>query len=94
MTKLSMKKYGSVLTGRPCGAQMFAEISEEIGAIDGRIELDFSGVVSLGSSFGEEVIVPLARRQGDAIVVRAAIAPVKACIDMIAADFGLKVQFS
>lgn len=91
MHSLSLKRFGTVLTGRPFGSQTFAELQKEIG--QQQVELDFSGVSSLGSSFGEEVIVPIAKKQGDSIVIRSANAPVKDCIDLIAGDFNLRVTY-
>ena len=91
MKNVELKKYGTVLTGRPFGVQTFAEINQTTHG--SAVRLDFSGVLSLGSSFGEEVIVPLAKNQGNKITVVSTIPPVKDCLVLIAADFDLKIEF-
>lgn len=91
MKNIELKKYGTVLTGRPFGVQTFAEINQT--AHENAVRLDFSGVLSLGSSFGEEVIVPLAKKQGNKMTVVSTIAPVKDCIELIATDFNLEIEF-
>lgn len=91
MKRISLAKFGAVLTGRPFGATTFDQLKNELG--DEEVELDFTGVSSLGSSFGEEVIVPIAKRQGNSIAIRSANAPVKNCIDLIASDFNIKIDF-
>lgn len=88
---IALRRFGAVLTGRPFGAQAYSELEKEFGTK--RVQLDFSGVSSLGSSFGEEVIVPFAKRQDNSMTVLAANAPVRDCINLIATDFGLKIEF-
>ena len=91
MKNIELKKYGTVLTGRPFGVQAFAELK---GMLDkDAIQLDFSGVLSLGSSFGEEVIVPIAKNQNNEIKIKGANSPVKDCVLLIASDFNIKVDF-
>lgn len=65
MKKLEFKRFGSVLTGRPFGVQTYADIKKEIEG--SAFILDFTGVTSMGSSFGEEVIVPIAKNQDNKI---------------------------
>ncbi len=91
MKNIELKKFGTVLTGRPFGVQTFTEINQTTH--DSTVRLDFSGVLSLGSSFGEEVIVPLAKKQGNKITVVSTIPPVKDCIVLIATDFDLEIKF-
>jgi len=91
MAKVELKRFGTVLTGRPFGAQTYAELKKEFG--QEKVEFDFSGVSSMGSSFGEEVMVPFAREQGDVIKVWAANKPVKNCIDLIVSDFNIRVEY-
>ena len=92
MKNIILKKFGVVLTGRPYGAQIYSELLKEFGDST-EVEFDFSGVASLGSSFGEEVIVPFAKKQGNKITIRAASAPVRSCVKLIAKDFNLNVDF-
>lgn len=91
MKSLELKKYGTILTGRPFGVQAFAELKNNLN--QEAVQLDFSGVISLGSSFGEEVIVPIAKNQNNEIKIKGAISPVKACVTLIAFDFNIKVDF-
>lgn len=91
MKNIELKSYGSVLTGRPWGAQAYADIKESIG--EEIIQLDFSGVFSLGSSFGEEFVVPIAKRQNNEIQIKGANAPVRNCLALIATDFNIKISF-
>ncbi len=91
MKTIELKKYGTILTGRPFGVQAFAELKNTLN--QDAVQLDFSGVLSLGSSFGEEVIVPIAKNQNNTIIIKGAISPVKDCVMLIAFDFNIKVDF-
>lgn len=87
-----LKNFGIILTGRPYGVQIYSELQKEYDNAT-EVEFDFSGVASLGSSFGEEVIVPFAKKQGNKITIKSAIGPVRSCIQLIAKDFGLMIDF-
>lgn len=92
MQNIMLKNFGLILTGRPYGVQIYSQLQNEYGnAVE--VEFDLSGVASLGSSFGEEVIVPFAKKQGNKITIRSANAPVRSCIQLIAKDFSLTVDF-
>ena len=45
------------------------------------------------SVFGEEVVVPLAKRQNNKMKIYSASEPVKRSLDLIASDFNLELQF-
>lgn len=92
MQKIILKNFGVILTGRPYGAQIYAELEKKYEN-SAEIEIDCEGVASLGSSFGEEVIVPFARKQGNKITVRSASSAVKSCLQLIAKDFNLNINF-
>ena len=66
MNTVSMRQFGTTLTDRADGKKAFGEI---LRATTFPVSLDFSGVVSLGSSFGDEVVVPVAERQGNRLTV-------------------------
>jgi len=66
MSTVQMKKFGATLTDRADGKKAYKEIRRT--AIQ-PMELDFSGVMSLGSSFGDEVILKVAQLQGDQLTV-------------------------
>lgn len=88
MNRLDMGKYGTILTGRDFGKQ----IMEELGStLDYPVELDFRGVTSLGSSFGDEVVPVIARRQNNQLTV---IGPNKAvydCLSQIAEEYEIQI---
>jgi len=92
MQNIMLKNFGVILTGRPYGVQIYSELQKEYSNAT-QVEFDFSGVASLGSSFGEEVIVPFAKKQGNKITIKSANAPVRSCIQLIAKDFSLDVVF-
>lgn len=60
MSTVPMNQFGSTLTDRADGKKAFQEISAKYSL---PVTLDFQGVVSLGSSFGEEVILKIAPLQ-------------------------------
>jgi hypothetical protein len=91
METISLQKYGPILTGRPFGKQISEELLRQIP--HGNVEFDFGKIISLGSSFGEEVVVPFARRQNNNITVRSANVAVKRCLELIAKDFSLQINF-
>lgn len=92
MRNIVLKNFGVILTGRPYGVQIYSELQKEYDNAAG-VEFDFTGIASLGSSFGEEVIVPFAKKQGNKITVYSANAPVRSCLQLIAKDFNLTVNF-
>ena len=92
MQNIMLNKFGLILTGRPYGVQIYAELEKEYGNTP-MVEFDFTGVASLGSSFGEEVLVPFAKKQGNNLIVKSASNPVRSCIQLIASDFSLSVEF-
>ncbi len=66
MNTIPMRQFGSTLTDRADGKKAFQEILRRTAL---PVSLDFSGVVSLGSSFGDEVILAVAERQSNTITV-------------------------
>ena len=92
MQNIMLKNFGVILTGRPYGVQIYSEIKKQYEDV-AEVEFDFAGVASLGSSFGEEVIVPFAKKQGNRITIHSANAPVRSCLQLIAKDFSLTVEF-
>lgn len=87
---IMMKAFGAVLTGRPFGSQVYEQIKNTL--TDEIPIINFEGVLSLGSSFGEEFLVPIANRYNNQLRVETANNPVKDSIHLIAHDFKLKVQ--
>lgn len=77
MNRLDMSKYGTILTGRSFGKQVMEEL---VTKLEYPVELDFRGVISLGSSFGDEFIPVIAQKQNGQLTV---IAPNKAVWDCL-----------
>ena len=87
MSQIKMSRFGVILTGRDFGQRSLLEMEAE-----GPVTLDFSGTMSLGSSFGDETVVVLARKQGGKIVAVNANAAVRACLQKLAQDRGSVVE--
>ena len=66
MNTVRMADFGSTLTDRTDGKKAFRTIVEKNEL---PVQLDFFGVVSLGSSFGDEVIPKLAEMQNHKITI-------------------------
>ncbi|MEK6624015.1 MAG: DUF4325 domain-containing protein [Bdellovibrionota bacterium] len=88
MSILKMNKYGSVLTGREFGIDTMKTISSEI---QHPVVLDFSGVNTLGSSFADEILIPIANGQNKKIDVCNVKTPVWDCIRDVTTDAGIEV---
>ena len=89
MTIIKLNQYGSVLTGREFGADVMKALSHQVQP---PIFLDFEGVESIGSSFGDEVVPPLAAKQNNKIGIRNANETVKAILKDIAEDAGIEIE--
>ena len=89
MKTLMMNKFGKVLTGREFGVDSMKKINS---TIEYPVILDFMDVISLGSTFADEVLVPIAKKQNNHISVCNVKAPVLACIKYTAHDEGIKID--
>jgi len=88
MNKIQMNQWGAILTDREFGKTVMMELRPRI---DPPVELDFSGVISLGSSFADEVIAVIARLQGNSIFISNANKPVLACLSQLVKEYGFKM---
>jgi len=88
MTTIKLKEFGAILTGRDFGKSTLKALTEKFRA---PVELDFEGVFSMGSSFGDEVIPTLANAQGGHIKVLNANNVVRTCIETVAEETKIKV---
>jgi hypothetical protein len=52
--RIELKKFGDVLTSRPAGREAFAAIRPTLDPNISKIEIDFSGVISLAPSWADE----------------------------------------
>ena len=87
---IKMSDFGKILTDREDGKKALGAISSSSSQ---PYILDFSGVISLGSSFGGEVVGNLAAAQGNVIKVKNVINPIKNCLRRIEEDFKIKIIF-
>lgn len=89
MTILKLNRFGPTLTGREFGKSSYEELKKEPHELP--VVLDFSGVASLGSSFADEVVPPLAEKQGNQITVLNANDVVRSCLRDVRDDTGIKI---
>ena len=90
MTTIKMKTYGIVLTGREFGVDVMNQLSNELKY---PVTLDFEGVASMGSSFGDEIIPKIATNQGNKIEVCNVKKPISDCLNTIAKDYGIEIIY-
>lgn len=90
MNTIRMIQYGSTLTDRADGKKVFEELVRRNVL---PVVLDFSEVVSLGSSFGDEVVLKLAKRQGNDITILNTNGVIKNSIRRIMEDSSVTVSF-
>ncbi|MDP1538640.1 MAG: DUF4325 domain-containing protein [bacterium] len=57
--RIELKKFGRVLTSRPAGKEAFAAIRPILDPNADMVEIDFSGVISLAPSWGDEFFTAL-----------------------------------
>ena len=88
MNNMKMEQFGPILTGRDFGRKVMSELQE---SLEYPVSLDFDGILSLGSSFGDEVIPAIARKQGGEITVLNPNRAVLACLIGIAEDHNIKI---
>jgi len=90
MNTISMRQFGTTLTDRADGKKAFEEI---LRTTTFPVALDFSSVVSLGSSFGDEVILAVAERQGNTLAVAHANNVIKNAIRRSIEDTPIALSF-
>jgi hypothetical protein len=90
MNTISMRQFGTTLTARADGKKAFEEI---LRTTTFPVAFDFSGVVSLGSSFGDEVILAAAEMQGSALTVAHANNVIKNAVRRTIEDTPVAVSF-
>ncbi len=90
MSEIELKKFGMTLTDRADGQKAFASIVKNHQQ---PYVLNFNGVMSMGSSFGDEVVVRLARIQGNQIAIFNANDGIKNCISRVIEETGIAVNF-
>ena len=83
MNIVKMKQFGPILTGRDFAKKAMRELS---GKLSHPTALDFEETISLGSSFGDEVVPVIAKRQNNEIEVLDVNGAIWACLEQIAKD--------
>lgn len=90
MKTVKMAQFGSTLTDRADGKKTSISI---INKYSQPVSLDFTDVVSLGSSFGDEVILLLAEKQNRKVIVINANNIIKNSIKRIVEDRSIEISF-
>lgn len=88
MNRLDMSKYGTILTGRSFGKQVMEEL---VLKLEYPVALDFKEVIALGSSFGDEVIPMIARKQNGQLTVIGTNKAVWDCLRQIAEENKIQI---
>ncbi|MCM0604916.1 MAG: hypothetical protein KA715_02395 [Xanthomonadaceae bacterium] len=88
MNNLEMIRFGKTLTDREYGKKISQIILEKESF---PMTLDFKGVISLGSSCGDEILNTIGPKQENNISVLNANAPIKACLSRVAEDLKIKI---
>ena len=83
-----MNQFGSILTGRDFAKRLMTEL---VRTLKYPVLLDFSDVISLGSSFGDEIVPVIAKQQGGKVVVINANKAIWECLNQIAEDHHIAV---
>ena len=88
MNIIKLDPFGTVLTGREFGQDVFRELQTKIKY---PCVLDFMHIGALGSSFGEELLIPIAGKQQGILNIKNANPIVMMCLKDIAEEFELKI---
>jgi RNA 3'-terminal phosphate cyclase len=88
--EFKMNQFGRTLTDRLDGQKAYQSIISR-GVIP--LILDFSEVIALGSSFGDEVLPNLYLKNKNKLKIKNINNAIRACIKKIEEDSGIKVEF-
>jgi len=91
MTLVAMNKFGRTLTDRPDGKKAYETIVADNAP---PYILDFKGVMSLGSSFGDEVVIRLAQLQSNQIKIVNINDGIRACIKRVTEGTTVRVDMA
>ncbi len=89
MNIIKMNKYGRLLTGREFGKNTAQSILNQRRF---PLILDFSEVLSMGSSFAEEVVPVVASQQGNVVNVTQINAPIRSVLRDVSSNTGVVVH--
>lgn len=85
-----MNDFGKILTDREDGKKAFDSICAKSGP---PYILDFTGILAMGSSFGDEVVGKLALVQDNKIEVQNVSGPIKACLSKVEEDYKIRILY-
>jgi hypothetical protein len=91
MTKLEMVRFGRTLTDREYGKSIAGTILKEQAF---PVLLDFRGVISLGSSCGDEILSAVGAKQEGKVTVTGTNQPVRSCLEKVAEDLKIRIEFT
>jgi len=88
--EFKMNKFGRTLTDRADGKKAYQNIISN-GEFPNL--LDFSGDMSMGSSFGDEILPKLAEKNSNKIFIKNANMPIKSCVKKVKEDAQIEVEY-
>jgi anti-anti-sigma regulatory factor len=90
MNTISMNKFGRTLTDREYGKKVAETILQEATF---PVVLDFKGVITLGSSCGDEILNAIAPKQNFRVQAANANEAIKSCLEKVAEDSKFEISF-
>ncbi len=87
-TTIAMAQFGRTLTDRPYGKRAAETILRDYTF---PVTLDFKGVISLGSSFGDEIATAIGPKQEGRIPVLNINGAIRACLEKVATDTNVEL---
>lgn len=89
MTVIKMSSFGSVLTGREYGVNVAKKILSDF---EPPLTFDFTGVLSVGSSFGDEIFKAVVAFGPGKIKIQNVNNVVRAALNQVQEDLGIKIE--
>lgn len=86
---IHMVQFGRTLTDRPYGKSIAEKILREYKI---PITFDFKGVISMGSSFGDEIIAAVGPKQNNLIHVQHTNGAVRSCLEKVGVDLNVSIK--
>jgi hypothetical protein len=91
MNTVSMRQFGQTLTDRADGKRA-ADMLVKDSLFP--VALDFAGVMAMGSSFGDEVVLAIAARQNNEVEIRHANPIIRNCLMRVVENTPVKLKFT
>jgi len=88
--EFKMNKFGKILTDRADGKKAYLDITRNETFPN---LLDFTGVMSMGSSFGDEILPRLAEKHSNKILIKSANMAIRSCVKKVIEDTQIEVEF-